>query len=151
MILVVGRLGALGLETGSPFGMRELGALGAIVLGLTTSFAFDVALTKQVYRVAAHIAFLAWLATQFGPMERGQELISLSWGIYGIALLLLSLGLGQKGVQLAGLATLGLVAAKLLLVDMAQVDVIWRILLFMFFGGAFLGLSYLINREAKSG
>lgn len=42
------------------------------------------------------------------------------------------------------------VAAKLLVVDMAQVDVIWRILLFMGFGAAFLGLSYLIKRWAKS-
>ena len=47
-------------------------------------------------------------------------------------------------------ATLGLVAAKLLVVDMAQVDVIWRILLFMGFGAAFLGLSYLINRQSAS-
>jgi hypothetical protein len=31
---------------------------------------------------------------------------------------------------------------------MAQVDVVWRILLFMGFGAAFLGLSYLINRAA---
>ena len=52
-------------------------------------------------------------------------------------------------MQLAGLVTLGIVAAKLLLVDMAQVDVIWRILLFMGFGAAFLGLSYLINRQAE--
>jgi hypothetical protein len=28
------------------------------------------------------------------------------------------------------------------------VDVVWRILLFMGFGASFLGLSYLINREA---
>jgi len=124
--------------------------LGAIVLTFTAAFGFESSLVKRVYRIAAHVAFLAWLVTQFGPMEYGQELISLSWGIYGIVLLLLSLRLGEKGVQLAGLATLGLVAAKLLLVDMAQLDVIWRILLFMGFGAAFLGLSYLINREART-
>jgi hypothetical protein len=33
---------------------------------------------------------------------------------------------------------------------MAQVDVVWRILLFMGFGAAFLGLSYLINRESTA-
>jgi uncharacterized membrane protein len=150
MLMTVGRLEVLGVAAGSPFGVRELGALAAIVLALTTSFTFGSALVKQVYRIAAHVAFLIWLATQLGSMEYGQELVSLSWGIYGIALLLLSMRLRHRGVQLAGLATLGLVAAKLLLVDMAQVDVVWRILLFMGFGAAFLGLSYLINRESTA-
>ena len=150
VILLVSRSDLGGIATGSPFGVREVGALGAIVLMVMTSFVLETALAKRLYRIAAHVGFLVWLVTQFGPTEYGQELISLSWGAYGIALLLLSLRLGQKGVQLAGLATLGLVAGKLLIVDMAQVDVIWRILLFMGFGGAFLGLSYLINRTAKS-
>jgi uncharacterized membrane protein len=138
-----------GLPQESPFGPREVGALGAIALGLWTSLGLESAYVKRVYRIAAHMAFLFWIVTQMRPLEFGQELISVSWGVYGIALLLLSLRLGQRGVQLAGLATLGLVAAKLLVVDMAQVDVIWRILLFMGFGGAFLGLSYLINRGVK--
>lgn len=151
ILLVISRLQVLGVAAGSPFGMRELGALGAIVLTLTSSFVFSSQTLQLVYRIGAHVAFMAWLATQLGPLERGQELISLSWGIYGIALLLLSLQLRRRGVQLAGLATLGVVAAKLLVVDMAQVDVIWRILLFMGFGAAFLGLSYLINRQPDSG
>lgn len=147
VLLVISRLEVLGVAGGSPFGMREMGALGAIALILTSSFVLSSRFLKQLYRIAAHVAFMAWLATQLGPLERGQELISLTWGIYGIVLLLLSLRLRQRGVQLAGLATLGVVAAKLLVVDMAQVDVIWRILLFMGFGAAFLGLSYLINRQ----
>jgi uncharacterized membrane protein len=150
LILVIGRTDVLGVSRGSAFGVRELGALGAIVLAVSTSFSLASSLARRVYLIASHVALLAWLATQFGPMEYGQELISLSWGIYGIALLLLSLRLGHKGVQLTGLATLGLVTAKLLLVDMAQLDVIWRILLFMGFGAAFLGLSYLINRQAEN-
>jgi len=135
----------------TPFGARELGALAAIVLSVTTTFVLRTSTEKQVYWISAHIAFLVWLATQFLPMRYGQELISLSWGIYGIVLLLVALRMERKGMQIAGLITLGIVAAKLLLVDMAQVGVIWRILLFMGFGAAFLGLSYLINRDSKSG
>jgi len=135
----------------APFGAREIGALGAVVLAATTTFVLRTPTEKQVYWIAAHIAFLMWLATQFLPMRYGQELISLSWGIYGIALLLLALRAKRRGMQIAGLITLGIVAAKLLLVDMAQVGVIWRILLFMGFGAAFLGLSYLINRDSKTG
>jgi len=151
LLLLVGRLDVLGMGAGSPFGMEELGALGAIVLALTTSFVLTSPGAKVIYRVAAHVGFLVWLATQLGPLERGQELVSLSWGIYGIALFLLSLRLHERGVQLAGLFTLGVVAAKLLVVDMAQIDLIWRILLFMGFGAAFLGLSYLIKEQAREG
>jgi uncharacterized membrane protein len=150
LILVLSRLEVLGVAVGSPFGMVQLAALGAIGLALSSSFVLASPAMKRVYRIGAHIAFMAWLATQLGPLERGRELISLSWGIYGIVLLLVSLRLRQRGLQLAGLATLGIVAAKLVVVDMAQVDVIWRILLFMGFGAAFLGLSYLINRQPES-
>ncbi len=150
MLFLIGRLDGLGIANTSPFGPEEVGALGAIALAFTSSFVLESELAKRVYRVGAHVAFMAWLATQFAPLARGQELISLSWGVYGIALLLLSLRLRHRGVQLAGLATLGVVAAKLLLVDMAQVDLLWRILLFMGFGAAFLGLSYLINRQAET-
>lgn len=150
LILVLSRLEVLGVAVGSPFGMVQLAALGAIGLALSSSFVLASPAMRQAYRIGAHIAFMAWLATQLGPLERGRELISLSWGIYGIVLLLVSLRLRQRGLQLAGLATLGIVAAKLVVVDMAQVDVIWRILLFMGFGAAFLGLSYLINRQPES-
>jgi uncharacterized membrane protein len=149
LILVIVRVDLPGADV-TPFGAREIGALGAIVLAVTTTFVLRTAKEKQAYWIASHIAFLVWLATQFTPMRYGQELISLSWGVYGIVLLLVALRVEKKGMQVAGLVTLGIVAAKLLLVDMAQVGVIWRILLFMGFGAAFLGLSYLINRGAKS-
>jgi uncharacterized membrane protein len=135
----------------APFGAREIGALAAIVLAVTTTFVLRTSTEKQIYWIAAHIAFLVWLATQFLSMRYGQELISLSWGIYGIVLLLVALRMERRGMKIAGLITLGIVAAKLLFVDMAQVGVIWRILLFMGFGAAFLGLSYLINRDSKTG
>jgi len=150
LILVIVRLDLPGAEV-TPFGPREIGALGAIVLAVTTTFVLRTGTEKQVYWIAAHIAFLVWLATQFTPMRYGQALISLSWGVYGIALLLFAMRTARKGMQLAGLITLGVVATKLLLVDMAQVGVVWRILLFMGFGAAFLGLSYLINRDSKAG
>jgi uncharacterized membrane protein len=151
LIVVIGRIGGLGLAGASPFGVQEMAALGAIVLGFTAAFTFESDSAKGAYRIGAHVAFMAWLATQFSPMERGQELTSLSWGVYGAVLLLISMRRRERAVQLAGLATLGVVAAKLVFVDMAQVDVIWRILLFMGFGAAFLGLSYLIKKPAATG
>ena len=146
----ISRLGAVAAATESQFGLLELTILSTIVIGFATSFGLPGQQARGVYRIAAHVAFLLWIAGQFVPMDLGQEFISVTWGLYGIALLLLSFRLEHRGVQLAGLTTLGIVAGKLLLIDMAQVDVVWRILLFMGFGAAFLGLSYLINRHSKA-
>ena len=48
-----------------------------------------------------------------------------------------------------------MVRAKLFLVDLAELEVLWRILLFMGFGGLFLFLSYyfqdLWKAQPKSG
>jgi uncharacterized membrane protein len=44
-----------------------------------------------------------------------------------------------------GLATLVLIAIKLLVIDFSNLNVIWRILIFMGFGGVFLFLSYWIK------
>jgi uncharacterized membrane protein len=135
----------------SPFGVLELSVIGAIVVGAVSSFAVTGERTQAAYRLSAHVAFLLWIVVQLVHTALGEELISLSWGVYGIVLLLIAMRLERRGLQLVGLATLGLVALKLIVVDMAQIDVIWRILLFMGFGGAFLGLSYLINRRPHSG
>ena len=45
---------------------------------------------------------------------------------------------------------IGALAGKLLLVDLAQLDPVWRILLFLGFGATLLGLGYLINRPRRS-
>ena len=137
---------ALGISARSWTLPLRLSLLGAILTAFAASFALAGTTGRMVYRLGAHLALLLWLAVEFAPLPQGQGLISLTWGVYGTALLLVSFRLGDRAVQLTGLATLGIVAAKLLLVDMAQLDMIWRILLFMGFGSAFLGLSYLINR-----
>jgi uncharacterized membrane protein len=43
------------------------------------------------------------------------------------------------------LGTIALVCAKLLLVDLAGLDPIWRILVFLGVGAAFLGVSYFVR------
>jgi uncharacterized membrane protein len=45
---------------------------------------------------------------------------------------------------MAGLAVLAAFVGKLFLVDLASLAPLWRIALFLGFGGAFLGVSYLL-------
>ncbi len=68
--------------------------------------------------------------------------MSIAWGGYGIGLLVLGLRRDLARVRQVGLVTLVLLVAKLFLVDLSQLEPIWRVLLFMGFGGLFLVLSY---------
>ena len=75
-------------------------------------------------------------------MPDGQALVTVAWGSYAISLFIL--GFRTRGDQLrtTGLLTLLLVVGKLLVIDLATLEAVWRILLFMAFGGGLLVLSY---------
>jgi len=66
----------------------------------------------------------------------------MAWGFYGVTLMVAGLRRDLAELRIAGLGTLLLVVAKLFLVDLTEVKAIWRILLFLGFGGLFLFLSY---------
>lgn len=97
---------------------------------------------KRVYYMVVHLGFLAWLAHELLPLENGQGFVSVAWGVYGALLLIAGLRRNLHALRLVGLGTLMLVVAKLFLVDLARLETIWRVLLFVGFGGVFLALSY---------
>jgi hypothetical protein len=90
-----------------------------------------------VYHVSAHIAILGWIWRELSQLPSGEAIVTVTWGAYGIVLLL-----AARRTRLVGLATLLLVVAKLFLVDLSRVDPFLRILLFLGFGGTFLLISY---------
>lgn len=94
------------------------------------------------YKVGAHIMILAWLARELSSLPNGSGLVTLAWGAYGTALLIYGLMRRRSSMRQVAMATLLLVVAKLFLVDLALLAPIWRIMLFMGFGGLFLILSY---------
>jgi hypothetical protein len=133
------------VESG-PFGISAVAAaslLSIAVVALTSRLLAEP--DRGVYRLLAYGLLLWWTAAELSPRSNGTALVSIAWGIQGATLLVASFGRSQGG-QVTALATLALVAMKLLVVDLAQLDVIWRILLFMGFGAAFLALGYLMRR-----
>ena len=89
-----------------------------------------------------HLGFLAWLARELLPFENGQGFVSVAWGVYGAILLIAGLRKNLLALRMVGLGTLMVVVAKLFMVDLARLETIWRVLLFVGFGGVFLLLSY---------
>lgn len=115
---------------------RALADAGVIAAGLTASWWVD-ARARPWYRLLAHAAILGWLWRELSALPAGGGVATAAWGVYGLALLLL-----LKRARNVGLATLFLAAAKLVLVDLSQVEPVWRILLSLSFGAVFLVISY---------
>ncbi|MEE8133926.1 MAG: DUF2339 domain-containing protein [Gemmatimonadales bacterium] len=101
------------------------------------------------YSVAAHVLILAWIARELSSLPNGGALVTLAWGAYGIGLLIYALTRRRSGIQRVAMATLLIMVAKLFLVDLAQLAPVWRIILFMGFGGLFLILSYFFQDLGK--
>lgn len=93
-----------------------------------------------IYLGIAHIAALIWLSRELSLLSSG--FVTISWGLYAIALLVFGLRRDHPLLRGAGLGTLALVIIKLFFFDLIGLEAIWRILLFMGFGAGLLLLSY---------
>jgi hypothetical protein len=134
--------GFLGLREGA---MVRLAMLPILVL-ISSRVGTEIA---PRYRGAAYLGLLVWFLSEFASKSYGAQMVSIAWGLQGATALVMSTRSGSQSLQLVGLATLGLVAAKLLLFDLAQLDPGWRILMFFGFGVVLLGLAYLVNRPGR--
>jgi uncharacterized membrane protein len=97
---------------------------------------------RRFYVYATHFASMAWVLHQFSRLANGQAIVTMIWGVDGVTLLVVGLRRANRYLRTLGLVTLLAVVGKLFLVDLASVPAIWRILLFIGFGGVFLALSY---------
>ncbi len=125
------------------------GLLDLAVIALVFVASFFATPPKEfgrVYRAAAHVGLLAWLWREFSILPDGRPYITIAWGIYALGLLVAGVLLSRNRALInTAIATLFLVVAKLFLVDLA-VDQVWRILLFLGFGGLFLFVSYYLQK-----
>lgn len=119
-----------------------------ICISLVFAASFTLADRRSliVYRIAAHVALLAWLWRELSMLPNGDAYVTISWGVYAATLLVAGLRLDGAALRRAGMVTLFLVVGKLFLVDLAGVEAGWRILLFLGFGGLFLSLSYSLHK-----
>lgn len=97
---------------------------------------------RRFYVYAAHFMSMAWVLHQFSRLSNGQAIVTMIWGVDGVTLLVVGLRKANRYLRTLGLVTLLGVVGKLFLVDLASLPAIWRILLFIGFGGVFLALSY---------
>ncbi|UCF40489.1 MAG: DUF2339 domain-containing protein [Gemmatimonadota bacterium] len=135
---LIGDVGS-GVALADPDRVLDLLALG---VGFAAGWLLPSTGEQEAYWMAAHALFLGWLWRSLRPLPAGEAFVSIAWGVYGIGLLVLGLRRDIAGLRQVGLLTLVLLVTKLFLVDLSRLERIWRVLLFMGFGGLFLVLSY---------
>ncbi len=95
------------------------------------------------YRFGAYVAFLLWFWRDLVPLDDGHAYVSIAWGAIAITLIVVGWRSDQDLVRQTGLGTLGVVVLKLFAIDLSELDPVWRIVLFIGFGGLLLVTSYL--------
>ena len=119
-------------------GLSEAAVLG---IALVVSWVLPPALARWVYRGAVLAGGLAWTWQEFAVWPNGDAYVTTVWGLTALVLLVGSARRRSPLLSYAALGTLLLFVGKLFLIDLARLPALWRILLFLGFGAAFLGVS----------
>src|SRR5699024_5370400 len=100
---------------------------------------------SALYRISSHLMLLFWIYQIFIALPNGQAWVTVVWGLYAIGLIVAGFVSNAKKVRITGLLTIFLVVGKLFLVDLSQLQALWRILLFIGLGGALMLLGYYLQ------
>jgi hypothetical protein len=110
---------------------------------------YRVGRAAKALGAGAYIALLFIDARVLGRVW--QPLVTASYAIAGSALLVYARGpQGTTTMRRLGSITLVLVAGRLLLVDLARVETIWRVLLFLGCGALFLVTSHRLQSSSRA-
>jgi uncharacterized membrane protein len=104
-----------------------------------TAFAL---VTGLVLRACHHWAGVAWSADALADSTLAQAALSVTWSLIGVALMLAGHRSGRRVPWGVGAALLGLVVAKLFLVELADRGTLSRIVSFIVVGGLMLAVGY---------
>jgi uncharacterized membrane protein len=137
-----GEFGAGGLRWFNERAAAELALLASLAAGAW--LAGTGARRRRLYAVGYGL-WLFTVADQFHGLSAGPAFTTGVWAATGLALLVVALPLRDRRAVRVALGTLALVCGKLLLADLASLDAIWRILVFLGVGAAFLAVSYYVR------
>lgn len=102
-------------------------------------------------RIEQWVFFAPVLLVTLGIFQRmGAGVITLSWGIEGLAAVLLGLAVAQRSFRITGLVLLLLCVAKIVFHDAWQLGERDRYITFIALGGALMLVSFLYNRYRES-
>ena len=121
--------------------------------GETTTHRIPAARGDQVFEAAAYgFTFIAAscelvnLMAQFGIPDAAKLGLSIFWGIYALALIVIGIRWNRKHLRIAAIVLLAVTLVKLFFYDVADLDTIPRTILFVTLGLTLLLISFLYNK-----
>ena len=124
---------------------RELGfapVVGAKWVVATIAAAGFVWLNLVLLRAVHHLAGVAYQLGAFGASTTTQASLSIFWSVLALSTMLWSARSGARIAWLAGATLMGVVVAKLFLVDFSQLGTVTRIISFLGVGVLMLVVGY---------
>ncbi|MEZ5341009.1 MAG: DUF2339 domain-containing protein [Acidimicrobiales bacterium] len=119
--------------------LLHLAVIGAIGVGIWLMSGREF---QAVGAIVCLALVMTWLGSVLVHWPQGQAIVSLAWASIGVGLLIGGALVARPHVGVAGLTVLAITVAKLLTVDLAAVDTLWRAGLFMVVGLALLRLGF---------
>ncbi|MGF1599558.1 MAG: DUF2339 domain-containing protein [Acidimicrobiales bacterium] len=91
---------------------------------------------------------LAWVASVAVHQPQGQVIVSAVWAVAAASAIAVGVRADDRLARVVGLVTLAVTVGKLLTVDLAAIDTLWRVGLFLVIGSGLLRLGYVLPRLA---
>ena len=113
----------------------------AAVRVLAGATAFGL-VTGMVLRTCHHWAGVAWSADALYDSTLAQAALSVTWSLIGVALMMAGHRGTRRALWVVGAVLLGVVVAKLFLVELADRGSLYRIVSFIVVGGLMLAVGY---------
>jgi len=138
-------------STGSPALVNPSALSDLVVLALTipAAMALRTDTHKRLYLALAYAGMLGWLYRELVTIDNGHAYVTVAWSLIGIGFLVTGLRAHVEMFRSVGLATLVLVVAKLFVVDLAELDPLWRVAVFLGIGAVFLAVGYFLPQLWK--
>jgi hypothetical protein len=119
---------------------------GAEISGVGLWHVFRLFLSRpEQFLFFVPIVLLTWLL----GVEMRHGMVTLAWGLEGVAVFILALWLGERSFRLTGLGILLLCVGKILVIDVWGLDPRDRYLTFIVLGAALLLVSFLYTRNRE--
>ena len=143
---IVDNLSGRSAPAGEALAQLFVVAVSASAVGML--FARKIRFAELAFPAVWGVA-MAWAASVALPLGQGQALLSLVWALAAVIAVLVGIRFDERTVRTAGYATLAIVIGKLLTVDLAEVDVFWRVGLFLVVGVGLLRFAYVLPELAQ--
>jgi uncharacterized membrane protein len=111
-----------------------------VAVAILSAFAFIGLVIRRIYHPGA-------MGLDAAPVEQGELWAwSGAWLAFGVAMMVLGIRTHSRTLRLAAIAVVGLVAVKAVLVDMAELEGLWRVVSFLGLGLTLIALGAVYRR-----